>query len=154
MGSRLKVTKPESAGVAAARRKPDTTIAGVGRTPASMAIDPSADAPVPEIAAIEPAADRKVTPVTITGCLEQSDDSFRLKDTTGAAAPKSRSWKSGFLKKGSAPIDVVDASHRLNLKTHVGRRVSVTGTLVDHELQVRSLQRVAASCSATPKVSA
>ena len=63
----------------------------------------------------------------------------------GADAPKSRSWKSGFLKKGSAPIEVVDAAHRLKLTDHVGQRVSVTGRLVDREMQVRSLQRVSAS---------
>jgi hypothetical protein len=92
--------------------------------------------------------------VTITGCLERTDETFRLKDTTGAGAPKARSWKSGFLKKGSASIDVVDASKRLNLRNHVGQRVSVTGTLVDREMHVRSVQRVSASCTNTPKVSA
>ena len=33
--------------------------------------------------------------VTVTGCLEKSDEGYRLKDTSGVAAPKSRSWKSG-----------------------------------------------------------
>jgi hypothetical protein len=87
------------------------------------------------------------SPVTITGCLEQADETFRLKDTTGADAPKARSWKSGFLKKGSASIAVVDSAHRLKLPTHVGQRVSVTGLLVNREMQIRSLQRVAASCN-------
>ena len=86
-------------------------------------------------------------PVTITGCLERTDETFRLKDTTGVDAPKSRSWKSGFLKKGSASIEVVDAANRLKLPGHVGQRVSVTGTLVDREMKIRSLQRVAASCT-------
>jgi hypothetical protein len=89
----------------------------------------------------------RAAPVTITGCLEKTDDAFRLKDATGDGAPKARSWKSGFLKKGSASIGVVDSANRLKLPTHVGQRVSVTGTLVDREMQVRSLQRVAASCS-------
>jgi hypothetical protein len=105
--------------------------------------------------AVEPAsrtAAPKLAPVTITGCLERDDETFRLKDTTGTNAPKSRSWKSGFLKKGSASIEVVDASHRLKLTDHVGKRVSVTGVLVDREMQVRSLQRVAASCTNTSKV--
>jgi hypothetical protein len=90
--------------------------------------------------------------VTITGCLERADETFRLKDTAGVDAPKSRSWKSGFLKKGSASIEVVDAANRLRLPDHVGRRVSVTGTLVDREMRVRSLQRVAASCTKSPRV--
>ena len=93
-----------------------------------------------------------VKPVTITGCLERNDDTFKLKDTSGADAPKSRSWKTGFLKKGSAPIQIVDASHRLKLTDHVGKRVSVTGVLVDREMRARSVQRVAASCTADSKV--
>src|SRR5262249_58221772 len=95
---------------------------------------------------VKPAAP-KAAPVTITGCLESKDQSFRLKDTAGADAPKSRSWKSGFFKKSNASVQVVDASNRLKLPTYVGHRVSVTGTLVDREMQVRSLKSVAASCS-------
>jgi len=109
----------------------------------AAAID--ANAPVAEpIAAEQP---QKIAAVTITGCLERNAETFRLKDTAGASAPKARSWKSGFLKKGSATIAVIDAGNRVKLTTHVGQRVSVTGTLVDREMQVRSLQRVATSCS-------
>jgi len=87
------------------------------------------------------------SPVTIVGCLERADDRFKLKDTTGEDAPKARNWKSGFLKKSSASLVVSDPSNRAKLPSHVGQRVSVTGTLVDREMQIRSLQRVAASCS-------
>jgi hypothetical protein len=87
--------------------------------------------------------------VTITGCLERDDETFRLKDTSGADAPRSRSWKAAFLKKGSAPVEVVDASKRLKLTNHVGQRVSVTGTLGDGDMQIRSLRRIAASCKST-----
>ncbi len=86
--------------------------------------------------------------VTITGCLERDGDSFRLKDASGAEMPKARSWKSGFLKKKPAAIDVVDPTHTLNLTDQVGRRVSVTGAIADREMTARSLRRVAASCSA------
>jgi hypothetical protein len=85
--------------------------------------------------------------VTVTGCLERHDETFRLKDTTGLDAPKSRSWRSGFLKKGSASIEVVDAANRLKLTDHIGQRVSVTGVLVDREIRLRSLQRVKTSCN-------
>jgi hypothetical protein len=85
-------------------------------------------------------------PVTISGCLVRDDETFRLKDTSGADAPRSRSWKSAFLKKGSAPVEVVDASKRLKLTSHVGQRVTVTGTLNDGEMQIRSLRRIASSC--------
>jgi len=83
---------------------------------------------------------------TITGCLQRRDEGFRLKDASGDA-PRTRSWKSGFLKKGTPPIDVVDASNRLKLNDHVGQRVSLTGVLVDREMRARSLQRVAAACN-------
>jgi len=86
-------------------------------------------------------------PVTITGCLERDDDTFRLTNTSGAGAPKSRSWKSGFLKKGSASVDVLDPPKKLRLTEHVGERVSLTGVLVDREMQARTLHRLAASCN-------
>jgi len=93
----------------------------------------------------------KQVPVTITGCLAQDAETFQLKDTSGADAPKARSWKTGFLKKRSASIEVVDAANRLKLSNHVGERVSVTGILVDREMHGRSLQRLAASCTNSSK---
>jgi hypothetical protein len=84
--------------------------------------------------------------VTISGCLEQDDERFRLKDTAGDDAPKGRSWKSGFLRRSSSTIDVIDQANRHHLPTYVGQRVSVTGTLVEREMQVRSVRIVAISC--------
>jgi hypothetical protein len=89
----------------------------------------------------------KTQSVTITGCLERADAAFRLKDTAGDEAPKVRSWKSGFLRKGPASIELIDAVHTLKLSNHVGRRVSVSGTLVDREMHVRSLRLVSPSCA-------
>jgi cytoskeletal protein RodZ len=86
-------------------------------------------------------------PVMVTGCLQFDGDTFLLEDTSGVDAPKSRSWKSGFLKKHSAPIMVSDAANTLTLSNYVGQRVAATGVLISREMQVRSLQRVAASCS-------
>ena len=86
------------------------------------------------------------TSVTITGCLERNAETFRLKDTSGTDAPRSRSWKSAFLKKGNASIDVVDSTNRLKMDDYVGQRVSLTGTLVDREMQARRVQRIATSC--------
>jgi hypothetical protein len=119
---------------------------------------PMPDAPVKTMAlssersagavpASTPAVAGKSDVVTIAGCLERDGDGFRLKDVTGADAPKARSWKSGFLKKGKATIDVVDPTHALRLTDQVGKRVSVTGALADRELNARSLRRIAASCS-------
>ena len=97
--------------------------------------------------AVEPAPDTKVARVTIEGCLERADDTFRLTDTSGTNAPTSRSWKSGFLKKRSTSVEVVDASNALRLSKYVGQRVAATGTVTDRTMQARSLQRVAASCN-------
>ena len=71
---------------------------------------------------------------------------FQLKDNDGEHAPKARSWKSGFIKKGSANIDVFDAGNRLKLGSHVGYRVSVSGTLTDREMQARSLRATSEHC--------
>jgi hypothetical protein len=118
----------------------------VAVSPATPKVVDASSAPV--VASADAAPVAKAPAVTITGCLERTDATFRLKETSGADAPKARSWKSGFLKKGSASIEVVDPAHTLKLADNVGRRVSVTGTLVDREMQVRSLRRVAPSCSA------
>ena len=124
----------------------------VGQVPASqwttakaaaMEVDPALFQPVSTIASGAAAQ----APVTIAGCLEErKDQTFRLKDTTGVDAPKSRSWRSGFFKKSSTSIDLVDAADRVKLHTHAGQQISVTGMLTDREMQVRSLQRVAKSC--------
>jgi hypothetical protein len=84
--------------------------------------------------------------VTFTGCLARSDKEFRLQDATGVNAPKSRSWKSGFLAKRPASLSIVSASRELPLSKHVGERVTVSGTLIDRELRVRTLRRVSSSC--------
>lgn len=96
----------------------------------------------------EPAAIAGPMPavVTLTGCLARSDNEFRLKDASGLNAPKARSWKSGFLTKRSAQISIVPASGELPLSKHVGERVTVSGTLIDRELKVRTLRRVSSSC--------
>ena len=85
-------------------------------------------------------------PVTISGCLELTDTTFRLKDTAGLDAPKSRSWRSGFLMRRSSPIELVDPDNTLNLAGHVGQRVAATGTLEKREMRARSLESVSTSC--------
>jgi hypothetical protein len=112
----------------------------------------AADTTAANMADVDPAktSARKGAPVTITGCLEHAHETFRLKDTSGVEAAKSRSWKSGFFKKSAASIEVVDGANRLQLPTHVGQRVSVTGLLVDREMQGRSLKRIAVSCDIEP----
>jgi hypothetical protein len=135
----------------ASRPNADIHEAGSAQNPAaspSSALIAAATAPVAsDAAAPAPKDTGTVTaPVTITGCLERADTTFRLKDAEGDDVPRSRSWKSGFLKKSPASIQVVDAANRLKLPAHVGQRITVTGTLIDRELRVRSLQTVTASC--------
>lgn len=135
----------------------------------AMVVPPAHDAPLPQperIAAnrkaqaelAAPAADYaaasstttaapKASAVTLIGCLEQRNDEFELKDADGADVPHARSWKSGFLKKHAAAVDVVDATHRLKLQDHVGERVALTGDLADRELRARSMRRVADRCN-------
>jgi len=143
----------QSSAAARGDSRRDTATHSAARNAASLPVIPDptgTTGPAVELASKSSTA--KMTPVTITGCLERDDETFRLKDTAGADAPKSRSWKSGFLKKGSAAIEVVDASKRLKLPDHVGQRVSVTGVLMNREMHVRSLQRVATSCANSSRV--
>lgn len=85
--------------------------------------------------------------ITISGCLQGGDDSFWLKDTAGGNAPRTRSWKSGFLKKQSASIQLVDVTDALKLSNYVGQRVTATGTLSNRTMQARSLHRIGGSCN-------
>ncbi len=97
---------------------------------------PSFNAPVHQVAS-----------VTITGCLEHDDEAFWLSDASGTNAPTARSWRSGFLKKRPSRIELIDAQHTLPLTSYVGHRVSATGTIVNREMQTRSLHPLSATCS-------
>jgi hypothetical protein len=136
---RQEAAAPHAQGRAAASAAPATAAA----TTASPLAEPAMPAADTMIKAAAP----KVAAVTITGCLERDAETYRLKDTTGDNAPKARSWKSGFLKKNTATVEVVDAPKSAKLPSHVGERVSVTGVLNGREMQVRSLQRLSPSCS-------
>jgi hypothetical protein len=134
--------QPDSPAVQPQPVKPVRVIAGVPRKKAvskARTTEATGSPVAPKTASELPDA------VMIEGCLEQTGQTFRLKNTSGEDAPKSRSWKSGFLKKGSRPVDVVDWNNRL--KDHVGERISVSGMFVDGEMRVRSLRRVSSSCN-------
>jgi hypothetical protein len=110
--------------------------------------DAKADTPVMASRAEAKAQDdEESVSATITGCLVLRDDGmFQLKDNDGEHAPKARSWKSGFIKKGSASIDVFDAGNRLKLGSHVNHRVSVSGTLTDRQLRARAMRATSERC--------
>lgn len=107
---------------------------------------------VPEPIAAAPSSPSAATlgsPVTITGCLEISIDGneFRLADSEGADAPKSRSWRTGFLRKRTAPVALVGAPDSLEMKKSVGKRVAATGLLTGRELQLSALRVLGSSCN-------
>ena len=91
-------------------------------------------------------------PMTITGCLDRDGDSFRLTDAVGVGVPKSRSWKTGFLKKSSSAVTLAETTRQAWLKDHLGQRISVTGTLVNREMQVGSMRLLSESCSEKTKI--
>jgi hypothetical protein len=157
----LEATPPVEAAVAetpvpARKTVPNNT--GVRKPVVARAVAPIKTAPVmaepePENVPLiesQPVAvrqdDGEPIAATVSGCLIRDDGVFQLKDTDGEYAPKSRSWKSGFIRKSPARIDVIDAGNRLALGTHVGHRVSVSGTLVDREMHVRALRPTSEPC--------
>jgi len=147
VGTAILIAARSSEPTSAASAAPANMVAAASNDTVPAKAQKAATAPAArpqagEAAKAEPAAER----VTLEGCLEQDNESFRLKNTTGDNAPKGRSWKSGFLKKSSKSIELVDARHRMNLAGHVGERVSVTGMLADRELQGSSIKRLAESC--------
>jgi hypothetical protein len=147
------VPKPETNGIRESTQS-GVPVAAV-TTVADIPFQEDAAASRPRSETIAPPAPEFVStrtggtmPVTITGCLEVSvnQDEFRLTETEGVDAPRSRSWRMGFLKKRSAPVALVEAPDRLALQTHVGRRVAATGLLTSHDLKVSAL-RVVGPCN-------
>lgn len=100
----------------------------------------------PEPASSSPSSEHAAAavPATIAGCLERDENTFWLKNVSGDAAPKSRSWKSGFLRKKAPTVELVGGTTN-RLTAYVGRRIETTGALTDHEMHVKTL-RVLGAC--------
>ena len=142
---------PDPAPVAQPSRKTSSRKAAPAVVPASATSSPAA-APAPVAAnapatTTMPAGAVKGEVVTITGCLEVDNQEYRLTDTEGADAPKARSWKSGFLKKRTANLEVLDAAKKLRLATHLGQRVTVTGVVSERKMDAWSLVVASRSCN-------
>lgn len=139
--------RPESAAAAVIDGTRSSPIATLQPAPDTAALAAgAADVPAISMKAVAlPLSSQPMSPVsasaavTIAGCLERDDDTFFLKDVSGAEVPKARSWKSGFLSKRSARVEVIDEGHALRLASHVGQRIETTGALVDREMRPRSL---------------
>ena len=152
-GAPLKLEAQTAPKAAAAKTQPKKTVAKAdAKAPAIATVAASTKAapasmPAMESRAVAARQDDLSIATTVTGCLELRDDGqFQLKDTDGDHAPKARSWKSGFIKKGSARVDVFDAGNRLKLGNHVGYRVSLSGMLTDRQLRARSLESTSETC--------
>jgi hypothetical protein len=130
-------------------RKATTNVVPAKATasPSAAAAPVAANAPANNAAANTATGAVKGEVVTITGCLEVDNQEYRLTDTAGADAPKSRSWKSGFLKKRAANLEVVDTAKKLRLGTHLGQRVTVTGVVDERKMEAWSLVVAARSCN-------
>jgi hypothetical protein len=70
---------------------------------------------------------------------------FRLADTEGANVPKTRSWRTGFLKKQAAPVDLIELDSA-SVRKYVGQRVTATGVVDNREMRVRSLRASGNTC--------
>ncbi len=107
-------------------------------------VPPSPARPSSPADAHSAAAAASIDTVTISGCLDFDGKSAWLKDTSGVDAPRTRSWRSGFLRKRSPRIALVDGPS--SAEVYDGRLVSVTGVLVDREMRVSSLKPIAGDC--------
>ena len=140
-------TPPESdtLPVAVRTQKP----APLANMPATTRVEAKKPASREQEPAAEPAVKtdaRQIPSTTITGCLEHDDQAFWLKDASGAEAPKSRSWKSGFLRRRASRIELAGSPDTLQLTSYVGQRIAATGVLVDREMRPHSVRRLASSC--------
>jgi hypothetical protein len=151
---KMLAAKPDAARTAkpakpAASFAPTTTVAAVPLNEDVAAKLPGSEELPPPPMVSASTGGGGVAPVTITGCLEVSvsQDEYRLTDTEGIDAPKSRSWKTGFLKRRAAPVSLIEPTDRTALRKAVGRRVAATGTLSSHDLKVSALRVVGPSCN-------
>lgn len=100
------------------------------------------------MASVGVTAAEKVKTVTLTGCVRSGGErnTFMLTKVEGADAPRARGWKTGYLMKRRSNVEVVSG---MRAKDHLGRRVTVTGTLEQNDrpqIKARSV-RVLSSCA-------
>jgi hypothetical protein len=91
----------------------------------------------------KPAADS-----TYVGCLRSEGDGQKLvlTEVGGKDVPQSRNWKTMFVTKKSAKLEVRPAG-TLALRQHVGQTVQVRGSRVDGRIAARSVKVVGTTCS-------
>lgn len=139
---RLEAEKDDPIGRAAATRSDGAVAAALVSTNISSDAIPS------ESVRTEPVPVAIAGPlVTLTGCLEMSTDEedFRLNGTEGSDAPKSRSWRTGFMRRRTTPV-ALEAARSLGLKSSVGHRIAATGVLSGTTMRVDSIRIVSSAC--------
>lgn len=84
--------------------------------------------------------------VTYVGCLraEEAGERFMLTEISGPNAPRSRSWKTGFITKRTMDVEV--AGPRKKLTQNVGRLVRITGRRSGHDIVAHSITYAGATC--------
>jgi hypothetical protein len=92
-------------------------------------------------------AAKSTAPLTMTGCLRADGSGFVLTNLKGDQTPRKRHWKTAYLVKTKQSDLVVHPSSGVNLKTQVGRQVTVVGVVDGSRMTARSVKRVSASCS-------
>ncbi|HEY7172837.1 MAG TPA: hypothetical protein VH417_18420 [Vicinamibacterales bacterium] len=84
---------------------------------------------------------------SLTGCLENDGDHFKLTNLPEGQAPKARTWKTAYVTKSTKDVEVTGAAS-LKLKDHIGHKVTITGTRDgDTHVKATSVKMVAKSCS-------
>ena len=84
-------------------------------------------------------------PSTYIGCLRGNDGAFVLTEVGGPNVPETRSWQSLYMSKERV-LDVQPMNHNLNLQSHVGHTVKMSGTVEGKTINVRSITFVGATC--------
>jgi hypothetical protein len=114
---------------------------------ASASYEPLAVASKPS--RTDPRTDAKpVAESTYVGCLRSEEDGRKLvlTEVGGRDVPQSRNWKTMFVTKKAAKLEVRPAG-TLALRQHVGQTVQVSGRRVDDRLAARSVKVVGTTCS-------
>jgi hypothetical protein len=84
-------------------------------------------------------------PSTYIGCLRGNDGSFVLTEVGGPNVPETRSWQSLYMSKVRV-LEVQPMNHNLDMQSHVGHTVKMTGTVEGKTLRARSMTFIGATC--------
>jgi hypothetical protein len=77
--------------------------------------------------------------------LRGNDGAFVLTEVGGPNVPETRSWQSLYMSKERV-LDVQPMHHNLELQSHAGHTVKMTGTVEGKTLHARSMTFIGATC--------